>query len=326
MNVLVTGGTGFIGSHLVEHLCRRGDQMRCLAKDRLNAGLLESLGVEVFLGDINKGSGWERVLDGIECIFYLAGVTRARTPRDYYDGNHLAIKRFLENCTTYRRQLKRFVYISSLASVGPSTGGEPVTEETAYHPVSHYGRSKMLGELEVLKVKSELPITVIRPTSVYGPREREWLEYFRLMKRGIQLLIGFNKKVVNLIYADDLIQGIILAADHPRAIGEVYFLGSDGSYSTQQVGDTIARVMESSRLPVRVPHAIVYTLGAISSTLSRFRDKQVFFNFTRAKELVQDAWICSVEKAKQHLGFRPQVPLSDGLLKTYRWYKENGWL
>jgi len=326
MKVLVTGGTGFIGSHLVERLRKRGDEVKCVAKDRLNATLLESLDVEVVLGDLNNGIGWDSILDGVECIYHLAGVTRAKSSKEYYEGNYMATKRFVEVCIANCVDLRRLVYVSSLAAIGPSLDRHPVTEETPYHPVSHYGRSKMMGELEILGVRDRLPVTVVRPSAVYGPRERDMYEYMRLIMRGVQPLIGFRKKFLSLIHSDDLVEGIILAADHPRAIDQTYFLGSEEWYATEDIGSAIACAIQKFPVRVRIPHAVIYAIGAIAAAVGKLTNKQIFFNLQKARESVQSAWICSVEKAKTHLGFRQRVSLAEGMERTYRWYRENGWL
>ncbi len=326
MKVLVTGGTGFVGSHLVERLRKKGDEVKCVAKDRLNATLLESLNVEIVLGDLNNGIGWDSILDGVECIYHLAGVTRAKSSKEYYEGNYLATKRFVEVCTANCVNLRRLVYVSSLAAIGPSPDGYPVTEETPYHPVSHYGISKMKGELEILRVRDRLPVTVVRPSAVYGPRERDMYEYMRLIMRGIQPIIGFHKKLLSLIHSDDLVEGIILAAEHSRAIDQTYFLGSEGWYATEEVGSAIACAIQKFPVRVRIPHAVVYVVAGVAAAIGKLTNKQIFFNLQKARESVQSAWICSVEKAKTHLGFSQHVSLAAGMERTYRWYRENGWL
>jgi dihydroflavonol-4-reductase len=326
MNILVTGGTGFVGTNLIERLCGQGHRVRSVAKDRLNAGMLESLKVQVFLGDLNNGLGWDAILDGVDVIYHLAGVTRARSSKEYYEGNYLATKRFVEVCSVHCQNLKRFVYVSSLAAVGPSADGIPVTEETPYHPVSHYGKSKMLGEMEVLKIQGRLPVTVVRPSAVFGPRERDMYEYMKLIARGIQPLIGFRRKILNLIHSDDLVDGIILAAEHRDAAGQTYFLGSEKDYSTEEIGRAIALAAQKSPMCIRFPHGLVYAAGAIAEVIGKLTRKQIFFDLQKARESVQTAWSCSVNKAKDQLGFRQNISLEDGMLQTYRWYSANGWL
>lgn len=326
MKVLVTGGTGFIGTRLIEQLRNTGHDVRCVAKDRLNISVLQSLNVEVVLGDLNNGIGWDSILADVDCIYHLAGVTRAKNSKEYYEGNYLATKRFVEICKYYCTKLQRFVYVSSLAAVGPSFDGHPVTESSLYHPVSHYGKSKMLGEIEVHSAADRLPITIIRPSAVYGPRERDMFEYMRMILKGFQLLIGFDKKLLSLIHSDDLVEGILTASNSSRTVGETYFLGSEESYSTDEIGDAIASAVRRTPLKIRVPHSLVYCVGAAAEVIGKIFNKQVFFNLQKAKESVQCAWICSVDKAKKHFGFQQKVSLQDGMMQTFQWYKQNGWL
>ncbi len=153
MRVLVTGGSGFVGSHLIERLRERGDEVVSLAKEAANRELLAGLGVETVIGDLNNGIDPVPLLDRVEVVFHLAGVTRARATDDYYEGNHRATKRLIEHCIRHGRSVRRFVYVSSQAAAGPSLDGRPVDERIPCRPVSHYGRSKMLAEKEVLAAR-----------------------------------------------------------------------------------------------------------------------------------------------------------------------------
>lgn len=326
MKVLVTGGTGFIGSHLVERLIHEGHQVCCVAKDRLNSVFLESLGIEIVLGDLNNGMDLETILDGVECIYHLAGVTRARLNKEYYEGNYLTTKNFIHVCARSCNRLKRFVYVSSQAAAGPSLDGRPITEEGPYHPVSHYGKSKMLAEKEVLRYSDKMPVTIVRPSAVYGPRDQELLQYILLIKKSLQLLIGFRKKWLNLVYVDDLVSGLLLAGERLQAVGESFFIGSEFSCTTEEMGRTIASTLNCRPIRIRIPHLAVFSIAAISENISKLTGKKIFFNLQKAKESVQTSWIFSIEKAKTRLGFSPRFSLSEGIKKTYLWYSKNGWL
>ncbi len=326
MNVLVTGGTGFIGSHLVERLRDRGYGVRCIAKDAMNARILESRGCSVVIGDLNSPGSMEPLLDGVDTVYHVAGVTRCRVPAEYYEGNYLATKNVVDACAKAAPGLRHFVYVSSQTAIGPSVDGLPVGEETPYHPVSHYGKSKMLAELEVLRAAEKLPVTIVRPSAVYGPRERDMYDYIRTIKHGLKLLIGFHDKLMSLIHVEDLVGGIILAGESALSIGEKYFLGSEEYYSYAEIGATIARVVHRHPLSLRLPHCLVWSVGAVSTAIGKLSGQQVFLNIEKAREVVQPAWTCSVQKAKKELGFRQHVSLEEGMRRTYEWYVENGWM
>jgi len=326
MKTLVTGGTGFIGSHLVERLRQQGHDVLCIAKDVMHAKLLALRGCDVTLADLNDAPGLDAALEGIDTVYHLAGVTRCRKPEDYYEGNTRATRRFMDICRGHSSSLRRVIYVSSQTAVGPSLDGRPVSEETPYHPVSHYGKSKMLAEMEVLRAANELPITIVRPSAVYGPRERDMYDYIKTVRRGLTLLIGFHDKLMSLVHVDDLVSGILLAGETARAAGEKYFLGSERPYSIREIGGTIASVLHRHALSVRLPHCLVYSVGAVATAVGKASGAEVFFNMEKAREAVQPAWTCSVAKAAGELGYRERFTLEDGMRQTYRWYVENGWL
>ena len=326
MKAIVTGGTGFIGSSLIEKLARKQYQVCCIARDKMHAETLEALGVDIILADINDGIHWEPLLKDADYIFHVAGVTRARRGSDYFVGNYQATQRIAQLSARLCKNLRRFIYISSLTAVGPSHNETPITEDSPYHPVSLYGKSKMLAELEILKLKDRLPFTILRPSGVYGPRDREMLNYITLIRKGIQPLIGFRTKWLNLIHRDDLVDGIIRAAESSRADNEIFFLGGEKNHTTEEIGDTIAKVLQKSRFKFPLPELMVYLVGSISEMVGRISGQEVFFNRQKVAEAVQTYWTCSVEKARQLLGYRQKFTLEEGMRDTYEWYLQHHWL
>ena len=326
MKAFITGGTGFIGSHLIELLLNRDYAVRTIATDPMFLEKLKSPNLEVILDDLNHFNDWPTVLDDVDIVFHLAGITRARQPEDYYLGNFQATRKFVAMCKEHGKNVKRFVYVSSLAATGPCCSGQAVNESTAYHPVSHYGKSKMMAELEVLSVRKDFPVTIVRPSAVYGPRDRDMYKYFQLILKGIHPIIGFRKKYLNLIHVEDLINGILLAGEKSSAEDQIFFLGSTESYTNEQIGLAIAQAVSRYPVRVRVPHALIYMVGALAQVAGLLSGRQIFFNIQKAREAVQTAWNCSIDKAQQILGFYPRVSLADGMQATYQWYRQNRWL
>lgn len=324
MKVLVTGGTGFIGSHVVEKLCNEGFSVRCISKDLLNTEELNACDVEIIINDLNNNINWDSVLSDVDIVYHIAGVTRARYYKEYYEQNFIATKNFIKVCSEYSN-IKRFVYLSSLTAVGPELNNIKVDETTEYHPVSDYGKSKMLAELEVLKYRDKIPVTILRPSAVYGPRERNLFIYMKTIKRGFQLVIGLRKKYNNLIYVNDLADAIVSFSLNEKAQDQIYFIGSELSYSNELIGQTMSRVINKHPLNIYVPHCIVFSICGIAELIGKVFNKDVLLNIQKARELTQSRWNCSVEKAKS-IGFSPKISLYDGFFNTYSWYQKAGWL
>ena len=327
MTALVTGGTGFIGSHLIELLLEKGYQVRCLAKDRMYADSFPKESVELLIGDVCDSLPWESVFDGVEYIFHLAGVTRARKKDEYFRGNHHATKHFLNACKQHGRAIKKFIYVSSLAVAGPSRNGQPVDEDTPCLPISAYGWSKLLAELEISRCRKDFPTVVLRPSAVYGPRERDFYTYMKMVKRGFRVLIGGKETLFSLMHVHDLVNGIVLAAENPNSTGKTYYLGSEMPLSSGELGETLADVMgEKPPLRIPVPLWATYAAAWISQSIAVVTNRPVYLNVQKVKEVMQSVWSCSIAKAKGELGFMPKVGLREGLNWTYAWYAQHGWL
>jgi nucleoside-diphosphate-sugar epimerase len=315
--LLVTGGTGFIGSHLLEKLAKSGDRVRALV--RRNADL--PAGVESVRGDLLTGAGLDEALRGVDCVIHLAGVTKALTAADYLKGNAQASGN-LARAAAGRRI--RFVHVSSLAAAGPSLDGVPVDEDVPPHPVSDYGRSKLEGER---LVRAAVPdAVVVRPPVVYGPRDTGVFQVLKSVSRGWALEIGGGERWFSAIFVRDLVDGIIAAARSSAAPARTYFLSHAKPVSWAQLSAAAARIMGRRLRVLRVPLPVAGTVGVCADLWSRVTRNPGIVSRDKIAEARCMHWTCNPERAASELGFRAATPLDAGLAETLGWYKEAGWL
>ncbi len=328
MKVLITGATGFVGSHFVDALLKRNYDVRCLVRKTSNLQWLRGKPVELVEGSLQDTESLAGAVQGVDGIVHIAGVIAARSEQGYFEANQLGTRNLLHATLRYNPNIRRFLHMSSLAAVGPAPSlDQPVTEETPLHPITAYGRSKAAAEKEVLAVRDQLPITIIRPPAVYGPRDAALLALFQTIVRGIVPLIGFREKYVSLVYVTDLVNGSLAAFESDKAIGETFFISSERFYTWEEVGEAVIRAAGKRRyFKIKIPHAVVLTIAGFSEFLGRFSTKPPVFNLDKGRDFIQPYWICSVEKAKQVLGYRQEIEIDRGIPETLQWYKEQGWL
>lgn len=326
MKILITGATGFIGSHLAEALHQKGYQLRCLVRKTSDLKWIKHLPIEYVYGTLFDKEVLTKAIEGVDYIYHVAGVNKAKRNSEYFAGNHSATKIFLDAVLASKHHLKRFVYVSSQAAVGPSEKDNPVNEQTPFHPITAYGESKMLAEQECLRMMENIPITIVRPPAVYGPRDTDVFAFFDAVNKGLQPMIGFQRKYVSLVHVKDLVNGMILAGEHPNGVSQTYFIASERFYHWEEVGNTAASVMNKKVLRVHVPEFIVYGLFATVQFFSFFSKKPLILSIDKAKDVVQDAWTCDITKAKTELGYREELSLEEGIRMTVSWYREQGWL
>ncbi|HTR82026.1 MAG TPA: NAD-dependent epimerase/dehydratase family protein [Bacteroidota bacterium] len=325
-SAFVTGGTGFIGSHLVERLLSRGYTVRCLIRNPTKRGYLEKLPVEFFTGDLFSSEALEKGIAGADYVYHVAGVVGSRTKDGFYKQNRDGTKNIVEITARVNPRLTRLVFVSSGAAVGPAERDHMVDEATPYHPITTYGKSKMEAELEVLKFKDAIPTTIVRPTAVYGPRDPATFDYFNTINKGIEPLVGFRDKRVSLVHSTDLVTGIILAGESNVAKGQAYFLGSPRAYSWREIGDATKKVMGKNALRIRLPEPLVYAVAVVAGFFSSFSEKPSVLNFEKGRDMVQDSWTFDSSKAKRDLGYQPVVELPEGIAETVAWYRSHGWM
>lgn len=328
MNVLVTGATGFIGSHLAEHLHAKGYKLRALVRASSSNKYIKHLPIDYVTGDFNDVESLRDAVTGVDYIYHVAGLTAARNREEFFRGNQVATRNLLDATLRWNPDLKRFIHVSTQGVVGPASGPEsPLDESAPFRPLTAYSASKAAAEEEVRMKMREMPLTIVRPPAVYGPRDAEILRFFAMVAKGIAPLIGFNRKMVSLVHVGDLVRGFILAGESPRAIGETYFISSEHFYTWEKVGEITATIFGRQRpRHLRVPHPVIYVAGGLSGFFSRFQKKPSVFNYEKARDITQGYWLCSVEKAKEHLGYRQLISIEEGVAGTVKWYRSQGWL
>jgi len=326
MVVLLTGGTGFIGSTLAESLLAAGAEVHCLVRSPVALKWLQDLPVQLVPGDLFSEKGLVEILSRATHVFHLAGVTKALTSAQYFHANGVATHAILKICAQHAQHLERFVYISSIAAAGPSLNGAPVREKDSPHPISIYGRSKLAGETACAEFGQRLPITIVRPPVVYGPRDRDVYEYFKQVNWGIRLRPGSAQRYTSMIHVEDLVRGMLVVAQHPQAAGETFFLANPEHYEWSQLGLAIARAMQRRTLAITVPVGITPVIAALGESFAKIARKPALLNFDKVREMRETHWICSAEKARSQLGFTTTLSLDAGLQQTVRWYREHEWL
>jgi nucleoside-diphosphate-sugar epimerase len=326
MRALVTGATGFIGSHVAEHLASKGYELRIPVRSSSSKKWVDHLKPEYVSCDFVSGDGVDAAVKDVDYIFHLAGVTKARLKEEYFRGNQLGTKNLLAAVLKNNPNVKRFVHVSSQTATGPSPVSAPVTEQSPCNPITTYGVSKLRAEEECHAMMSKIPITITRPPAVYGPRDKDVFEFFSTMNKGLQPMVGFHDTFVSLIYVKDLAKGIVLAGEHPAGVGQTYFISSERFYNWKEVGDITANILGKKALRVKIPKSIIYVIAAFAEVGSMISRKPALINFEKARDMVQDAWTCDITKAKTELGFRESFQLEAGIKETVAWYKAEGWL
>ncbi len=316
--LLVTGGTGFVGSQLLEELASKGTLTRAVVRRPLPEGL-RGTSVQAFFADLQTGSGLSEAMRGISRVIHLAGCTKALRRSDYYNGNVVAARNVAEAA---RGTAVRIVHVSSLAAAGPGSG---VREEDEPHPVSEYGRSKLEGEQMVRAVIPDA--VIVRPPAVYGPRDTDIFQIFKSVAKGISAEIAGGERWLSFIYVKDLVKGLIAALESPVSAGKTYYLAHPKPAKWGDLTGIAARVMgRPAPRVIRMPLAAAQAVGVCAELWSRCTGRPGIISRDKIQEARFPAWTCDPGRASRELGFEAATSLEAGVALSLAWYKEAGWL
>ena len=328
----VTGGTGFVGSHLVEELLRRGyGEVRCLVRSRQK--WLQPLDITPVRGDLSDAEVlWEAVRD-VDLVYHVAGLTRAPDWDRFYQANVRATLNLLGAVKMANPDVERVLVTSSLAAVGRCED-TVATEDAPLRPISPYGRSKAemeqaLRDPHTMRTPymEDLPITIVRPPAVYGPRDRDILTFFQAVNKGVCPVVdGGRDPELSLVHVRDLVRGMVEAAESDVTAGETYFLGSEAIYAWNDVKAATLEALDSWALTVPVPGALVGAVGAAAEAWGRLTGSYPPLNREKAREIRHACKACAIDKAQRDFGYAPKISLHEGVRETIRWYEDEGWL
>lgn len=327
MKVLVTGGSGFLGSHVAEQLSQAGHTVRALVRKSSNRKFLSTLkNVELAEGAVDDRASVFEAMKGVDAVVHSAGVVKARSEAEFYACNTQGTANLLDAAIEHAPNLKRFVHVSSLEAGGPSFDGRPppIDQEK---PVTTYGRSKLAAEKECVARKEKLPVVILRPAAIYGPRDVEILEAFRAVRKRQYPVIGDGSMLGSYVYGPDCARACIQAIEADVASGTIHCIDDGEPISmARAMGELLPEALGTKplvRFGVPFPLLRIASLGV--ETYGKVRGKAVML--TREKvAMLRHHWVCDSTQARAELGWQPEVRFPEGLRMTAKWYEENGWL
>jgi nucleoside-diphosphate-sugar epimerase len=328
MRVLVTGASGFLGSHIVERLAREGHTVRALVRKTSQRKHLEALpNVELAFGSVEEKDRVREAMHGVDAVVHAAALVKARSADEFRRTNVEGTVNLLEAARTEAPKLRRFVLVSSLAVCGPSHDGHPVPLEREPQPLTSYGRTKLEAEREAVSRAAEVPVTVLRIAAIYGPRDVEIFKMFQAVNRRILPTIGRKESSFSVVYVEDAAAACVRAITADVPSGSVYFV-DDGKI--QRLGPMLETIEDAvgkkALLRINLPMPVVYGAAVATELFGKLTNRAVMVTREKVSEFRQPHWVCSSEKTRAELGWTPEVPFAEGARRTARWYRENGWL
>ncbi len=324
--VFLTGGTGFIGRHLTDHLLDQGYDVTLLIHSRNYTGRSHQ-NLTLVRGDIRNPKSWKSHLESCDAIIHLAGSIRETSLYRYIKYNSDATQLLAETASLYSH-IRQFIYISSLAAAGPSKPGHPLSEHQPPNPVSAYGKSKLMAESRLLFSSGEFPKIIIRPPVVYGPGDRDFLSIFQIASHRIKPVVRNGIQELSLIHVTDLCDIITRLVLNPRLTHDEIFYVNDGAdiHLLNELFQHLEAITEKKGIPVPVTKFMMGSTAYLSGLAGTVRGRAPLFNMSKYRELKQHAWCCKSEKILSFLEYTIKYPLEIGFRDTYNWYRHHQWL
>jgi nucleoside-diphosphate-sugar epimerase len=313
---LITGASGFIGSHLAATLAAAGHEVACLVRPSSRIDFLSTLPVRLVEGDCRDRGSLRAAVTGNDTIFHLAGAITAVDQKTYFAVNAGGTKNLVEACLEWNPALRRLVHVSSISAAGPSPRGRMLNETDECRPVSDYGRSKLAAELEVRAAGNSLPWVIVRPPNVLGPRQKELEESIGLLKLRIRPLIGRKNSRTSVIGVWDLVRALLQAAGDDRAVGRTYFVTDGTPVSWRDITAAVARAAGMGGFYLPVPFPVQYAAAAVAEWIARRRRRTPPFAREHVVAAGKYDWVYDPEAISRDLGFRPEMDLAGVIERT----------
>lgn len=323
MNAFVTGGTGFVGAHLVQALRARGDRVTCLVRTPAKAQALGWTDVRIVRGDLHDSRALADGCADADVVYHVAGLIAARNRDEFLKANRDGTTQVQAAAEGAPRR-PRLVLVSSQAAGGPNPRGAPIDESAPAGPVTDYGRSKLAAEAVVRNGRG--PWVIVRPPVVYGERDTETLKLFRLVRTGMGAVFGDGGQELSVVYAGDLAQALIAAGTHAAAAGRTYYACHPEIHTSRSlmlaIGHAVGKIPVVLPVPGLVARGLLWTIGSLAGLFGR----ATILTADKANEFLAPAWTCRADRLTRDTGWRAQTDLAAGLARAVTWYRTERWL
>lgn len=326
MKALVTGSSGFIGSHLVEALLKKGFRVHCLIRKDSHLEWIKDQNVNFIVADYLNKSTLYKPLAGMEYIFHLGAVINAPDWDSYYKINTLGTKNIIEVCAEVNPDIKKFIFVSSIAASGPSYQKIFKKETDECRPVSLYGKSKLYAEQIVTEFEYKIPIVIVRPANILGIRQKELFSVLKLVKKRIIPMLGNRDLQTSICFVQDLVTALILVAENDQACGETYFVSDNKAYSWFEMLTCIAKILKVYPIVLRIPYPVMLSIAWISENLSKVINRKPLISIEHISSARKHYYLYTSEKIQNEHDFHPMINFTDGINEIVNWYKKQGML
>ena len=331
MKILITGASGFIGSFIVEEALKRGFETWAAVRKSSSKAYLQDERINfIELNLSSKEQLIEQLRDHqFDYVVHAAGVTKCLNKADFRRINTEGTKNLADALIELQMPLKRFVFVSSLSVFGAIKEKMPydeIRETDTPQPNTEYGRSKLEAERYLDSLGSRIPYIILRPTGVYGPKEKDYFIMAKSIKQHSDFAVGYQRQDITFVYVEDVVQAVFLALDHGQ-IGRRYFLSDGEVYQSATFSNLIHEELGRPWwIRIKAPIWVLRIITFFGEYIGRMTGKVTALNNDKFNILKQRNWRCDIEPARKELGFEPKVKLEEGVKRTIKWYKENGWL
>lgn len=320
--VLVTGATGFIGSHIAAAFAAAGWPVRATVRASSDLKWLEGLDVETVEADLATPADLSHAVSDVQVVVHSAGLTGAKRPEELQWVNVEATSRLAQ--ASAAAGVRRFVFLSSLAARGPDPVSTPKGFRPGPSPASDYGRSKRAGEEALEPFSDAMSVVVLRLAGVYGPRDSDLLPMFRMADRG-WLAIPAGDMRVQPVHVSDVARAAMKAVE-ADAVAAPLPLAEERSYSWPEVAEALGGAVGRRLRVMRAPAGLYTAAGALSEGVARLADRRPALDRRKARDLAVHSYTCDIEPTVRALGWKPEIEMPEGLSQTAIWYREAGWL
>jgi nucleoside-diphosphate-sugar epimerase len=327
LKVLVTGGSGFLGSHIAERLAGEGHSVRLLLRRTSSRAWLQGFPYEEAPGDVTDASTLPAAVAGVDAVVHAAAAVKARTEADFRAVNERGTAKLLAAIESAAPELQRFVYISSLAAHGPSPDGRPRPIDATPHPLTAYGRTKLAGERLTRESALAGRSVIFRMPVIYGPRDPALLPFFRLARLRVAPLLMGGRNKISIVYVEDAALAVVQALTAEADVGGQTYCPEDGEvYTWRDLLSAVEAAVGRKALRLSVPRLGFEAAALASEAFGAVTRRAVSLTREKVREMAQPAWVCSAEPLARDIGWTARVQVGEGARLTGEWYRESGWL